>query len=118
VDLKYRTVKPKVTVSDNFDPDPTVTLVSVTSNEADNGLGDGDMPVDIVIIEDFTFDLRAERMGADPNMERIYTITYQVTDACDNRTTASVEVIVPHDVRKCRELRELTLPEPRPQRGP
>ena len=51
-------------MSDNFDPDPTVTLVSVTSNEADNGLGDGDMPDNIVIIDDFTFDLRAERMGA------------------------------------------------------
>ena len=46
---------------DDFDSNPTITLVSVTSNEADNGLGDGDTPNDIVIVDDFNFQLRAER---------------------------------------------------------
>ncbi len=82
-------------VEDNFDPNPLVTLVSVTSNEPDDGLGDGDTPVDIVIVDDFSFKLRAERSGTGEG--RIYTITYQVTDACGNSTEATATVTVPHD---------------------
>ena len=66
VNHKYVTVKTTVEVWDNFDPNPTVTLVSVTSSEADDGLGDGDTPVDIVIVDDYTFKLRAERAGLRP----------------------------------------------------
>ena len=80
---------------DNFDPNPTASLVSVMSNEPDNGLGDGDLPDDIVILNDFTFKLRAERAGGGEG--RVYTITYLVTDACGNSTEASVTVTVPHD---------------------
>jgi hypothetical protein len=90
---KYVDVTATVVVADNFDPNPTVTLLSVTSNEPDNGLGDGDTPNDIVIVDDFTFQLRAERSGTGEG--RVYTITYQVSDACGNTTTASAEVIVP-----------------------
>jgi hypothetical protein len=90
---KYVDVSATVVVSDNFDPNPTVTLLSVTSNEPDNGLGDGDTPNDIVIVDDYTFQLRAERSGNGTG--RVYTITYQVSDACGNTTTASVEVTVP-----------------------
>lgn len=95
---KYVDVTATVSVSDNFDPNPTVTLVSVTSNEPDEGLGDGDTPNDIVIVDDYTFQLRAERAGT--GMDRIYTITYRVTDACGNSTEQSVTVTVPHDKRK------------------
>jgi hypothetical protein len=84
-----------VTVADNFDPNPTVELVSVTSNEADNGLGDGDTPNDIVIVDDYTFQLRAERAGTEA--DRVYTITYKATDGCGNSTIVSVTVTVPHD---------------------
>jgi hypothetical protein len=94
---KYVTVDPTITVSDNFDPNPTVTLVSMTSNEPDNGLGDGDMPNDIVINEDGTFDLRAERSGTGDG--RIYTLTYMATDACGNTTKAMATVTVPFDQR-------------------
>jgi hypothetical protein len=82
-----------VVVSDNFDPNPTVTLVSVTSNEPDNGLGDGDTANDMVIVDDFHFKLRAERSGKGEG--RFYTITYMVTDACGNSVTQSVTVTVP-----------------------
>jgi hypothetical protein len=94
---KYVTVVPKPNVSDNTDPNPTVTLVSVTSNEPDDGLGDGDMPNDIVINEDGTIDLRAERSGTGDG--RIYTITYRATDACGNTTEATATVTVPFDQR-------------------
>ena len=75
-----------------------MTLLSVTSNEPDNGLGDGDRPNDIVILDDFTFDLRAERSGTGEG--RIYTITYEVVDACGNSTVASATVTVPHSNKK------------------
>jgi len=92
---KYVDVTATVVASDNFDPNPTITLVSVTSNEPDNGLGDGDTAHDIIIIDDFHFKLRAERSGGGAG--RIYTITYMVTDSCGNSTTTSVTVNVPHN---------------------
>ena len=83
-----------VIVSDNVDPNVSVTLVSVTSNEPDDGLGDGDTADDIVILDDLTFNLRAERSGTGEG--RVYTITYQATDACGNSTIATATVTVPH----------------------
>jgi hypothetical protein len=47
---------------------------------------------DIVIIDDRTFNLRAERSGIGSG--RIYTITYEVMDAYGNTTTQSAMVIV------------------------
>ena len=49
---KYVTVQATVTAADNFDPNPAITLVSVTSNEPDNeqGNGDGNTVNDIVIL--------------------------------------------------------------------
>lgn len=92
---KYVDVTATVTVSDNFDPNPTITLVSVTSNEPDNAPGpeDGNTVNDIVIVDDFNFKLRAER--SDLGTGRVYTITYMVTDACGNSATHSVTVTVP-----------------------
>ncbi|MEW6094876.1 MAG: ExeM/NucH family extracellular endonuclease [Chloroflexota bacterium] len=96
---KYVEVTATVVVSDNFDPNPTVTLVSVTSSEEDEGLGDGDFPDDIVIIDDFHFELRAERSGIN-GTGRTYTITYMVTDACGNSTSQEVSVFVPFSQKK------------------
>ena len=96
---KYVDVTATVVVSDNFDTMPTVTLVSVTSSEADNGLGDGDTAIDIVIVDNFHFKLRAER-SATNKAGRIYTITYMVTDSCDNSTLQSATVFVPFSQKK------------------
>ncbi|MBI5304482.1 MAG: lamin tail domain-containing protein [Chloroflexi bacterium] len=90
---KYVDVKATVTKSDNADPSPSLALVSVTSNEPDNGLGDGDTANDIVTVDDFNFKLRAERSGNGNG--RIYTITYRLTDACGNVTTKNATVSVP-----------------------
>jgi len=49
-----------------------------------------------VIMNDFTFKLRAERAGG--GQDRIYTITYQVTDFCGNVTFATATVTVLHDM--------------------
>jgi len=96
---KYVNVNATVTVSDNFDPSPVVELVSITSSEPDNGLGDGDFPNDIVIVDDFNFKLRAERSGTNGE-GRTYTITYRVTDACGNFAEQSVTVFVPFSQKK------------------
>ncbi len=90
---KYVDVEVTVIVSDNFDPNPTITLLSVTSNEPDDTNGDGMTIDDIVIVDDFHFQLRAERVATGTG--RIYTITYQVMDACGNFSIESVTVTVP-----------------------
>ena len=88
---KYVTVNTTAIVSNGCSP--TLSLVSVESNEPDNGLGDGDTNNDIVIIDDFTVDLRSERSGTGTG--RIYTLTYQATDASGNTSTAQANVVVP-----------------------
>ena len=69
------------------------TLLSVTSSEEDDG-GDGHIEDDIVIIDDYTFQLRAERFGKNKD-GRVYTIIYQVEDDCGNLTIESATVVVP-----------------------
>lgn len=94
---KYVEVTTAVTVHDVCDPSPTMTFVSITSNEPDNakGIGDGNTVDDIVIVDDFTFELRAERGGNGSG--RTYTITYQATDASGNTAQASATVTVKHN---------------------
>jgi uncharacterized protein len=90
---QYVRVVATVSATDNFDPSPLIQFVSIESNEADNNVGDGNTTDDIVIIDDFTFDLRAERSGQGNG--RIYTITYEATDSCGNRSLEQATVLVP-----------------------
>jgi hypothetical protein len=92
---KYVDVETVVTVHDAVDPSPTLTLVSVTSNEPDNGKGDGNTTNDIVILGNNMFRFRAERSGT--GQGRTYTITYRATDASGNSAEASVTIMVPHN---------------------
>jgi hypothetical protein len=96
---KLVTINASVTVTDTCDPSPTFVLTSITSNEPDNGLGDGDQPNDIQGATygsaDTTFRLRAERAGV--LTDRIYTITYTGIDSSGNTTDAVVTVTVPHN---------------------
>jgi hypothetical protein len=92
---KYVDIEATVTASDNLDTNPVIALISVTSNEPDNAEGpdDGNTKDDIIIVDDYHFQLRAER--SDTGTGRIYTITYEVTDACGNSTIQSATVTVP-----------------------
>lgn len=82
-----------ITVVDQCDDVPTVRLISVTSNEPDNGLGDGDKPDDIQDAsfgtDDREFQVRSERSGLGSG--RTYTVTYEATDASSN---VSVETAI------------------------
>ncbi len=78
----------------------SLKIVSATSNEPDNGLGDGDTPTDIQITGDLTLNLRAERSGKGKG--RIYTVTVEARDAAGNAATKSVTVSVPKDNSRSR----------------
>jgi uncharacterized protein len=90
---RYRTVKATVSAADSADPMPAIELVSVTSDEPDDGTDDGDTGNDIVVVDATTFMLRAERSGDGDG--RVYTITYRATDACGNSVTEDATVTVP-----------------------
>jgi hypothetical protein len=92
---KYADVEVTVTASDNIDPSPAVTFVSMASNEPENGKGDGNTSNDIMKTGDFAFKLRAERSGTGSG--RVYTITYKATDASGNYALGSVTIEVPHN---------------------
>ena len=92
---KYVQVETTVTAQDAGDPSPTITFVSITSNEPDNGKGDGNTVIDMTILGDYTFEFRAERSGN--GVGRVYTITYQATDAAGNSAQASATVTVNHN---------------------
>ena len=94
-DHRIVNVTPVIAVHDNLDAAPQVKLLSVTSNEPDHGLGDGDTANDIVINSDGTISLRAERSGS--GQGRVYTITYQAVDSAGNTSTASATVTVPRN---------------------
>ncbi|HBB94346.1 MAG TPA: hypothetical protein DC054_03055 [Blastocatellia bacterium] len=98
---KYSTIKITDLVesaSDLCDPSVninSVRIAQVTSDEPDNSGGDGNTTHDIVIAPDCkSVQLRAERMGGSNG--RVYTITFKLTDASGNSSTATAKVIVDH----------------------
>jgi endo-1,4-beta-xylanase len=85
-----------VAASDVCDPNPTLRLVSITSNEGALANGSGHASPDIQDAQfgtdDRQFLLRAERAGGGTG--RIYTITYEAEDATGNATLRQVTVAV------------------------
>jgi hypothetical protein len=84
-------------VTDDIDPNPSVRIVSITSNEPVNGTGDGDTAPDWEITGAMTANVRAERSGNGKG--RIYTITVEARDASGNTATGTVTVSVPKNGR-------------------
>lgn len=72
-----------------------VVIEKVTSDEPDNGTGDGDTANDIVIAAGCkSVQLRAERSGSGNG--RVYNVTLRVSDSSGNVTRAIFKVTVPH----------------------
>lgn len=96
---KLKNITATMNVNDPLSGAAGFTLVSVTSNEPDNGLGDGDTASDIqgwsVNTPDTAGQLRAERAGNGNG--RIYTLTYQGADVAGNVAVCSTTVTVAHN---------------------
>jgi hypothetical protein len=98
-DHKYKTIQVSdlvASASDNCDSTVNLSSVSisqVTSDEAENGNGDGNTSNDIVIAGDCkSVQLRRERSSSGNG--RVYTITFTVTDSDGNISTTSAKVTV------------------------
>jgi uncharacterized repeat protein (TIGR01451 family) len=70
-------------------------VLSVASNEPENGLGDGDVSPDWEVLDAHHVRVRNERSGEGTG--RIYTITITCTDSAGNLSTQNVTVTVPHN---------------------
>jgi hypothetical protein len=82
-----------VSASDQCGGSVSCRIVNVTSNESEDGLGDGDTLPDWEITGDLTLKVRAERAGTGTG--RVYTIRIVCVDASGNQTTSTVTVTVP-----------------------
>jgi hypothetical protein len=88
--------------TDICDPSPEITLLSIASNEPDDGSGDGATDADIqgavFGTDDGDFQLRSERRGGGGG--RKYLVTYQAIDDSGNTASVEVQVKVPAKSRK------------------
>jgi hypothetical protein len=102
---KMYEVMPVVSATDACDASPTIQLVNITMNEGDEELafdplydttlGDGNTTNDIQYDSSTgQVFVRAERSGTGSG--RVYTLTYQATDAAGNTAQATATVTVPH----------------------
>jgi uncharacterized lipoprotein YddW (UPF0748 family) len=108
---KMRDVTIAYTLADNCGP--VTSSIAVSSNEPENGNGDGgNNGPDWKIIDNHHVQLRAERSGKGDG--RVYTITVTATDAAGNKTTRNVTVTVPHSAgqEEKEQLEVKVLPNP------
>jgi HYR domain len=101
-DGKMVNVTLTIVATDNRDPNPVSLILSVTTNQPENGTGDGNTTPDWIITGPNTLQLRAERAG---NNDRIYTITVLTTDDAGNSTETTVQVKVTQQNNKAKALR-------------
>jgi hypothetical protein len=96
---KLADIHATVIAEDACDGAVDVRLLSITSNEPDEGEGDGDQPDDIqeeaLGTADFDFLLRSERQG--PAVGRTYTVCYEAEDGSGNVGEGCATVEVTHD---------------------
>jgi RHS repeat-associated protein len=89
---KFQTVQANLTFADPVDPHPTVTLVSITSNE---GNVSTEVQGAVFGTDCRTFQLQSDRAGNGNG--RVYSITYLVRNAAGNGRLVAGYVVVPHD---------------------
>jgi len=93
---KLGPVRIQVTAADDSGTTPTISLLSITCDDACNPAQD--IAEAAFGTDDRAFKLRADRTGGGSG--RTYTITYEATDTAGNKTSATTTVIVPHDKGK------------------
>nr|WP_263324314.1 hypothetical protein [Neobacillus sp. Marseille-Q6967] len=98
---KFVPIKAMVAANDNLSGIASFELVSIISNQPDNGNGDGNTSQDIQGAEfdtsDTDFLVRAERSSKG---DRIYTVTYKATDNAGNYVIIPQYIVVNHDNSK------------------
>lgn len=93
----------KMNANDNSG-EPVNISATITSNEPEDGLGDGDTGPDWTDAsynpetDELSFQLRAERSGSGEG--RIYTVHATVIDLYGNLSSTDIEFLVPHDKQK------------------
>jgi hypothetical protein len=78
-----------------IDVDEFGTILSIYSDEPENATGDGNTMDDIVIVDDHSFRLRAERRGGGNG--RVYGVTFILSDSVGNEVQETCRFVVPHD---------------------
>ncbi len=92
---KMADIRVTVQLTDVCCETPNWRLVSVTSDEPDNGKGDGNTVNDIQIINRRHIQLRSERAGGGDG--RVYRLAFRARDCVGNPTNVIKHVRVPHD---------------------
>jgi hypothetical protein len=91
-------IKSLIVTDDSLSGISSVELVSIVSNQSDNGVGDGNTEQDIQEFEngkaDTDFLVRAEATG---NKNRIYTVTYKAIDNAGNSSIVSEDIMVKYN---------------------
>ncbi len=98
-ELHTLTLADLITVTDScegdLDPNKFGTILDIYSDEPENANGDGNTTGDIVIVDNHTFHVRAERQGGSNG--RVYGIHFEVTDSSGNTAEGTAFLHVPHD---------------------
>ena len=89
-----RRISLAIVATDNCDAAVACRVGSVSSNEAENGLGDGDTAPDTEVIGDLATMLRAERSGIGSG--RIYSVEMVCRDFTGNTSTGQTTITVPN----------------------
>jgi len=98
-----KNVNVNYTSTDNC-PGPITCRITVTSDEPENGTGDGDTAPDWELTDDHHIKLRAERAGNGDG--RVYTVTVTCTDQYGNSANGTKTVLVPKNMSR-RDIRLL-----------
>ena len=100
---QMKNVNVNYTSTDNC-PGPITCRITVTSDEPEDGTGDGDTAPDWELIDDHHIKLRAERAGNGDG--RVYSVTVTCTDQYSNSSSGTKTVLVPKNMSK-RDIRLL-----------
>jgi hypothetical protein len=111
----HKMVSVNVLGATDTDNDPIrIVITSITSDEPDNGIADGNTPGDTAGVGTDTAQVRAERSGNGDG--RVYQISFTADDGQDGTCSNTVSVFVPHDQSDVIPVELAPVPEEAPAR--